>query len=408
MERSKSSGDKSMRNLWLLAWTSFLNDVSSEMIMPILPMFLESLGAGGLVIGLLGGLRDGLGNILKMLFGYVSDRTGRRKPFIVGGYLLSSVCKLALAFSRSWPVATALALVERIGKGMRNAPRDALIAESMPRREGFGFGIHRMMDTLGAVAGSLLVLLLFWGLNLSFGRLIFIAAVIGFATMIPLAWVKETRRDPVNRSLFFNLKVLSGKLKLFLLVAFLYSLGELSYMLFISRAEYMAFGRYKVLAPLAFYVGFNVLYALFSVPFGLLLDKIGGRRAILLGYLLMTVTLFGFVFYRPMWGFLLFGLYGISKAALQGNQTAYVGRLAGETQKGTAIGTFQTLVGIATIVGNLIAGLLWERFGLRWAFVYGATMTGSAIVLLLILWKEMDHAATPAQPQSIWLNKRLK
>ncbi len=400
--------DNNKRNIWLLAWTSLLNDMSSEMIMPILPMFLQSLGAGPVVISLLGGLRDGLGNILKMLFGYVSDRTGKRKIFIVGGYVFSSVCKLFLALSRSWPFAVVFALLERIGKGMRNAPRDALIAESMPKHEGFGFGLHRMMDTIGAILGSLLVLLLYWQLQLKFKVLILIAAVIGFLTLIPLAWVREYKRDPVNRSLFFNLRVLPGKMKLFIFIAFVYSMGELSYMLFISRAEYMAFGKYKVLAPLAFYVAFNVLYAAFSVPFGLLLDRIGGRRAVSLGYLLMTITLLGFAFFRPMWGFVLFGLYGISKAALQGNQTAYIGRMASSDIKGTAIGTFQTLVGIAMIVGNLVAGIIWKNFGLRWAFIYGASMTGLALVLLFVFWKKMDHLQQDQRPSSIWLDKRLR
>jgi len=400
--------ENNKRNIYLLAWTSLLNDMSSEMIMPILPMFLQSLGAGPVVISLLGGLRDGLGNILKMLFGHISDKTGRRKVFIVGGYLFSSVCKLFLAISRSWPFAMVFALLERVGKGMRNAPRDALIAESMPKHEGFGFGLHRMMDTIGAILGSLLVLLLYWGLQLKFNLLILIAAIIGFLTLIPLVWVKEYRRDPVARSLVFDLKVLPGKMKLFLGIAFLYSLGELSYMLFISRAEYMAFGRYKILAPLAFYVAFNVLYAAFSVPFGLLLDRIGGRRAVSIGYALMTLTLFGFAFFRPMWGFVLFGLYGISKAALQGNQTAYVGRMASDEIKGTAIGTFQTLAGIAMILGNLIAGLIWKAFGLRWAFIYAGTMTGLALIFMFVFWRKMDELEKKQERSSIWLNKRLR
>ncbi len=406
------------RNIWLLAWTSLLNDISSEMIMPILPMFLQSLGAGGIVIAALGGLRDGLGNILKMFFGYISDSKGKRKPFIITGYLSSSVCKLLLAISKSWPLAVVFTLLERIGKGMRNAPRDALIAEYMPHHEGIGFGLHRMMDTTGAILGSLLVLLLYWVLRLDFRILIIIAAVIGFLTMIPLVRLKEpqrpydTQRSRRSMTLAFSLRKLPRKVQLFILIATIYYLGELNYMLFISRAEFMAFGKYKVLAPLAFYVAFNIFYAALSMPFGLLFDRIGGRRTIGLGYLLMAITMLGFVFFKPMFGFLLFALYGVAKAALQGNHIAYVGRMAPEDLKGTAIGTFQTMIGIAMIVGNTVAGILWEHIGIKWAFVYGFSMIVVALMLLLAVWRIMGglkDESDPHQnsPSSIWQGKKL-
>ena len=408
------------KNIWLLAWTSLLNDISSEMIMPILPMFLQSLGAGGIVVAGLGGLRDGLGNILKMFFGYISDSRGRRKPFIVTGYLSSSVCKLLLAVSRSWPWAVVFTLLERIGKGMRNAPRDALIAEYMPHHEGIGFGLHRMMDTTGAILGSLLVLVLYWILRLDFRILIIIAAIIGFLTMIPLVRLKEPQRpyeetqQEAHRTmtLAFSLKKLPRKVQLFILIATIYYLGELNYMLFISRAEFMAFGKYRVLAPLAFYVAFNIFYAALSMPFGILFDRIGGRRTIGLGYLLMAITMLGFVFFKPMFGFLLFALYGIAKASVQGNHIAYVGRMAPEDLKGTAIGTFQTMIGIAMIVGNTVAGIIWEHIGLKWAFVYGFSMIVGALILLLAVWRIMGGLKDESDMHqntsgSIWKGKKL-
>ncbi len=403
------------KNIWLLSWTSLLNDMSSEMVLPILPMFLQQLGASGMVISLVGGLRDGLGNILKMFFGYLSDRWGRRKVFIVSGYMFSSVCKLFLSLSKGWVFASVFALLERIGKGMRNAPRDALIAESSPKVEGIGFGIHRMMDTIGAILGSVIVLLLYWMFKLKFSSLILIASGLGFLTIIPLVWVREFNskdsrllKNVSSGGIGFNFWHLPLKMRLFILVAGIFSLGELSYMLFISRAGYMSFGSYRVIVPLLFYIFFNIFYAAFSVPFGMLFDKIGGRKTILLGYVLMTVTLVGFMFFEPIWGFVLFALYGVTKASLQGNQTAYVGRMASDGLKATAIGTFQTVTGVSMIIGSVIAGFIWDKFGLKWVFLYAAVMTTLAVLLLLFLWPKFDEGSASVSYSSIWINKKLR
>ena len=164
------------RNIVLLGVVSFLNDISSEMIIPILPLFITSLGGAGLIVGLIGGLQDSISSILKVLSGYWSDRTGKRKIFVFGGYLASAVFKLLLACARIWQHILLFASFERVGKGLRTAPRDAIIADSMPEARGEGFGIHRAFDTLGAIVGGVAALILFWFLEFGFTSIILFAA----------------------------------------------------------------------------------------------------------------------------------------------------------------------------------------------------------------------------------------
>ena len=221
-------------NVILLGIISLLNDMSSEIITPILPIFLTSLGATGIIIGLVGGLRDSIASLLKVGGGYFSDKIGRRKIFIFSGYLTSSIFKLFLAFSRTWQGVLTFASLERVGKGIRTASIDAVISESMPKKRGEGLGIHRLFDTTGAIIGSILVFILFWILKFDFKSIILIAAVLAFIAIIPLYFLREKRRKP-NRNINFklSLKNMPKKLKLFILVAAIFALADFSYMFFI-------------------------------------------------------------------------------------------------------------------------------------------------------------------------------
>ena len=183
-------------NIWLLGIVSFLNDFSSEMIIPILPMFISSLGGSGLVIGLIGGARDSISSILKVFLGYWSDKTGKRRIFVYSGYLVSSFFKLLLPLSKVWQHVLIFAGLERTGKALRTASRDAIIADSMPTQRGKGFGIHRAFDTSGAILGSIFVFILFWFLKTNLRKIIFLAAVFAFFSLIPLYFVKEKKKKP--------------------------------------------------------------------------------------------------------------------------------------------------------------------------------------------------------------------
>ena len=382
MERKGCKGISA--NVLLLSLVSFLNDLSSEMIMPILPMFLQSLGGGGEAVGLLGGFRDAVSNILKIFFGYWSDKTGQRKLFVYGGYFVSSIFKLLLALSRTWPSAVLFSGLERIGKGLRTAPRDAIIAESMTTERGKGFGIHRSVETGGAVLGTLVAFVLFWFLHLSFRDIILIAGIIGFAALIPIRFVSEPQGKPRQAAMKLGLAILPTPLILFILVASVFAFGNFSYMFFVLKANTLFTGRFSQAAPILLYAMFNVVYALLAAPLGILSDRIGREKVIIFGYLLFALTAAGFaVFSSPLAFVILFALYGGYKAAIDGTQRALVADLAHEGLKATALGTFHTATGLVALPGGLLAGFLWERFSPQATFLYGAVM-GLLSVLLFI------------------------
>jgi len=372
-------------NILLLGIISFLNDLSSEMIIPILPMFITSLGGAGLVVGLIGGLRDSVSSLLKVLFGYWSDRRGRRKIFITSGYLISSVFRLFLSLSQIWQHILIFAGLERVGKGVRTAPRDAMIADSMPRERGKGFGIHRALDTLGAIAGSLLVFLLFWFLGFGFKLIILIAALIAFLSLIPLHFVKEEKKEPQNITLKIGLKNLPRSLKLFILISGIFALANFSYMFFILRAQEFFAGKLSVGVPILLYILFNIFYALFAIPFGALSDRIGRKKVIVLGYFLFSLTCFGFAFFSSLISFVfLFALYGIVYAIIEANQRAYVSDLSAKELRATALGTFHTTISLVALPSGLIAGALWQNIAPRITFIYGSIVSIISVLLFLL------------------------
>jgi len=372
------------KNVILLGIVSFLNDLSSEMIMPILPMFITVLGGVGLVVGLIGGLRDSISSILKVLVGFWSDKTGKRKIFVSSGYLTSSVFKLFLAFSKTWQHILVFAGLERVGKGLRTAPRDAIIADSMPKERGKGFGIHRAMDTSGAISGSIIVFLLFWFLDFDFKTIIFIAAVIAFASLIPLYFVKERKREPQDISLKIGLRNFPQSLKLFILISTIFTLANFSYMFFILKSQEFFTGKLSVGVPILLYILFNIFYALFAIPFGSLSDRIGRIEVIVFGYFLFSLTSLGFVFANSLTTFVvLFALYGLVYAIVDGNQRAFVSDLSSQELRATALGTFHTTTGLAALPASLIAGFLWQ-INPNITFIYGAGVSIISVALFIV------------------------
>ncbi len=380
-------------NVLLLGIVSFLNDLSSEMIMPILPMFITSLGGTGLALGLVGGFRDSISSILKVFCGYWSDRTGKRKIFVSSGYLISAHFKLFLAFSKTCGHAVVFASLERAGKGLRTAPRDAIIADSMAAERGKGFGIHRAFDTSGAILGSIVVLLLFWFFGFGFKLLILIAGIIAFASLIPLHFVKEHKREPQQITLKPGVKNLPKSLKLFILISAVFALGNFSYMFFIIRAQQFFTAKLSIAVPILLYVLFNIFYAAFAVPLGTLSDKIGRERVIIVGYLLFSLTSLGFAFLTSLPAFIvLFALYGITHAAVDGNQRAFVSDLSSRQLKATALGTFHTTTGLMALPASLVAGFLWQKITPNAAFIYGGIL-GFVSVLLFIVFRKHFNAS---------------
>lgn len=370
-------------NILLLGMVSFLNDLSSEMIMPILPMFITALGGAGLIVGLIGGLRDSISSILQVLSGYWSDKTGKRKIFVFSGYLTSSVFKLFLAFSKTWPHILVFAGLERVGKGLRRAPRDAIIADSMPDKRGKGFGVHKALDTSGAILGSIVVFLLYWFLGFDFKSIILTATIFAFFSLIPLHFVTGEKREPQEITLKIGIKNLPQPLKLFILISGMFALANFSYMFFILRGQEFFTGKLSMGIPILLYVLFNISYAVLAIPFGTLSDKIGRKKVIVFGYLLFSLTSLGFVFFHSLIAFVvLFVLYGMVYAIIDGNQRAYVSDLSSEKLRATALGTFHTTIGLMALPASLVAGILWQITpGIT--FIYGSIVSIISVALFI-------------------------
>jgi len=264
----------------------------------------------------------------------------------------------------------------------------------MASERGKGFGIHRALDTSGAILGSIVVFILFWFFGFGFKLIIFIAAVIAFTSLIPLRFVKEGRREPQDITLKVGLKDLPKSLKLFILVSAIFALGNFSYMFFIIRAQQFFTAKLSVAVPILLYVLFNIFYAAFAVPLGAVSDKIGRERIIILGYLLFSLTSLGFAFLTSLPAFIiLFALYGITYAAVDGNQRALVSDLSSQQLKATALGTFHTTIGLMALPANLIAGFLWQVIAPNATFICGSIL-GFISVFLFVAFRNYFQGRT--------------
>ncbi|MHA2407040.1 MAG: MFS transporter [Candidatus Ranarchaeia archaeon] len=387
-------------NILFLGITSFINDMSTEIILPVLPLFLITLGGTGIIVGLIGGVSDALVAWLKLASGYLADRTGTRKPYVFAGYATSSTVKLLFPTAQSWIDIAVLNPAERTGKGLRTAPRDAMIAESTEKaHSGRAFGYHRAMDSGGALVGSLLAFLFLWVYGMGYREILFIAALIGFLALIPILFVQDIKRkkDSKHHTKPLQLRGLPRSLQFFILVAALFAFGNFSYMFFILRARdllnispELAVNPFLLAAfTLLVYVVFNLVYSVTSLPIGIISDRIGKKPILAFGYALFAIAclLFGFV-PTPLTAWVGFALYGLMMAFVNGTQRAFASDLAQEENRAFSLGGFHGAIGLMALPSSLVAGILWELLGAEFTFLFGIFVSVIVMVLLYFIPKK--------------------
>ncbi|MCB1826729.1 MAG: MFS transporter [Candidatus Competibacteraceae bacterium] len=371
------------RAVWLLGLVSFCNDAASELVYPLVPLYLASvLLAGPRALGLIEGIAEATGSLLKLFAGVLADRTRSTKPWVVGGYGLAALARPLLAFASAWPLVLALRFADRIGKGLRTSPRDALLALSIDeRRRGLAFGLHRAMDNFGAVVGPLLAAgLLAAQVPL---REVFLWAALGGAAAVALALaVREPAREtaPVVVRFSWTLRGLPGPFRRYLVVLGLFTLGNSSNMFLLLRARELGFPEYQV--PLLWAL-MALTAAVFSTPLSALSDRLGRPRLIVGGWLIYAgfYLLLGFNGH-PVLLWPLFGLYGLFMAATEGAEKALVADLAPRALLGTAYGWFNMIAGIMLLPASVLFGGLWQQAGAPVAFGFGAGCALAAALLL--------------------------
>lgn len=379
------------RNVIVLSIVSFCTDVASEMLYPVLPIYLKTIGFSIILIGVLEGIAEGLAGLSKGYFGKMSDNSGKRLPFVQLGYALSAISKpLLVAFIFPAWVFFARTL-DKLGKGLRTGARDALLSdEATPKTKGRVFGFHRSMDTLGAVLGPLLALVYLAFRPEDYKMLFIFAFIPGILAIGFTLFIKEKNlsvANPTKKTRFLDFinywkegpvayrKLVSG------LLAF--SLFNSSDVFLLLKVKEAGFGDAFVIG---IYVFYNLIYALFSYPLGNLADKWEMKKTFLSGLLIFSLVYFGMAMSNQKWIFIfLFFMYGLYSAATEGITKAWISNISDKKQTATAIGTYTAFQSVSALLASSFAGLIWYSFGASYVFLMG----GLAAVMVVLYLKRL-------------------
>lgn len=381
-----------MFNIVVLGIVSLLTDISSEMVYPLLPIFLTvTLGVSPAIVGIIEGIAESLASLLKVFSGYWGDKTKKKKELAIVGYGSSFFGKVILILAGSWSGVLLSRIVDRLGKGVRTAPRDALIADSAEEKSyGQAFGLHRAMDTFGAVIGVAIAYVLLMGNASNFQRIFIFSMIPAFLGVVALFFIRQPRKVKESGKKFsFSWSQLDGRLKAFLVLTFIFNLGNSSNQFLLLRANNLGAS-----APLVvlLYLVYNLSYGILCYPAGRISDRIGRKKVLVVGYFIYALVYLGFAWVSgltSMWA--LFIIYGIYIALTEGVEKALLADIAPSHLRGTVIGLHAALVGVALLPASFIAGVLWEFLGASAPFYFGSGMGLLSAIGLLFIFNDQQH-----------------
>jgi MFS family permease len=373
--------------VWYLSLVSLFNDIASEMLYPILPIFItQVLGAPVFVVGIIEGIAEGAASFFKAIFGYYSDKLQKRKIFIIGGYGASAVSKIIIAFSYAWPMVLVGRFIDRLGKGARTGARDALLLEATDEtNKGFIFGFHRSMDSAGAVIGPTIALLLIYVFHNNLRLILLVAAIPAFFSLLFFFYVKEAKKHLITNKTKLSLSIRSFPIQfqLFLLGMAVFSLGNSSDTFLILRAQNIGIGLTAVIGA---YILYNLVYSLASVPAGKLSDKLGPKRVFIAGLIIFSLVYLGFALNTSRFGvWVLFAIYGFYIAMTDGVAKAWIGKMIDKERAATAYGTVYTVTSMFTVLASVIGGLLWSFYNPSFTFIFAAICSIISLFVFLFL-----------------------
>ncbi len=392
------------RNVWAVSLTSFFMDISSEMVVNILPLFLSNvLGVKTNIIGLIEGVAEATSSILKMFSGWFSDKVKARKWPAVIGYGISALSKPFFYFANSWGLVAGARWADRVGKGIRTAPRDALVADSIQEdQRGLAFGFHRAADTAGAMLGLSIALLVTWFVQReatllsakTFRIIVLISIIPAILSVLSLAvGVRETVKKDEFKVPKFAFKALGKRFMLFMIIVSIFDIGNSSDAFLVLRGQERGL---SIMGILGMLITFNLIYTLISTPAGKLSDRFGRRRLFVAGWLVYAAIYLGFALAKTgaqIW--VLNAVYGLYYGLAYGTSKAMVADLVPEALRGTAYGTYNGILGFLDFPASLIAGILWQGagswqgFGPAAPFYFGAGMALLAAILMIFFQKSL-------------------
>ena len=381
-----------MLNVILLGLVSFFADISSEMVYPLIPLYLSSrFGATPLLVGFIEGIAESLASLLKVFSGYLTDRTQKKKPIAFLGYSTGLIYKIALIFANSWIAILGARVIDRVGKGIRTTPRDVMVAESAQKdRTGTAFGVHKAMDMAGSALGILIAYFLVKNSlgNTNYPFIFLISMIPAGLSLVMFFFIKEQKHHQIKKREPFwkHFITLPKSLKWYLLVVFLFTLGNSSNTFLLLKAKNIGFSEANVIF---LYFLYNISASLLAIPAGRRSDQIGRKPVLIAAYVVFALVYFGFaVVNRSEVMVGLFILYGVYTALITGVERAYISEIAPQEFRGTLLGLHGTIIGLTLFPASMIAGVLWTMIDASAPFIFGGSLALAAALTLGFVMKD--------------------